>query len=149
MNAEVIGIDHVYVAVRSLAASERFYDAVLGTILGFRKRRFAIGGEPHVHYFNRQFGFVLRPARPATPDHDPWAPGLHHFCLRVEDEAAVDRVGRALGAAAIDASPARYYPEYAADYYATFFHDPDGIRLEVTNFRAERRARMNDWDAEG
>ena len=34
------------------------------------------------------------------------------------------------------------YPEYAADYYATFFEDPDGIRLEVTNFREERRRRF-------
>ena len=31
----------------------------------------------------------------------------------------------------IDASLPRLYPEYAADYYATFFPDPDGMRLEV------------------
>lgn len=29
------------------------------------------------------------------------------------------------------------YPEYAPDYYAIFFSDPDGIRLELTNFRQE------------
>ena len=40
----------------------------------------------------------------------------------------------------------RYYPEYAADYYATFFTDGDGIRLEITNFREIRRRRMFDWD---
>jgi len=38
------------------------------------------------------------------------------------------------------------YPEYAPDYYATFFRDPDGVHLEVTNYRQERRKRFEDWD---
>ncbi|PYJ97601.1 MAG: glyoxalase, partial [Verrucomicrobia bacterium] len=32
------------------------------------------------------------------------------------------------------------------DYYAIFFSDPDGIRLEVTNYRQERRNRFDDWE---
>ena len=43
-------------------------------------------------------------------------------------------------------SPPQLYPEYAPDYYAIFFSDPDGIRLEVTNYREERRKRFEDWD---
>ena len=73
--------------------------------------------------------------------HDPYAPGLHHLCFRVEDAAAVDDSGQKLRAAGIDASQPRLYPEYAPDYHATFFSDPDGLRLEVTNYRAERRQR--------
>lgn len=146
MEAEVIGIDHLYLSVHSMPASERFYDGVLMRILGFRKSTFALGGEPHVQYFNRHFGIVIRPARAGTPAHDSGAPGLHHLCLRVEGTAEVDRVARALLACGVDASAPRHYPEYAADYYATFFTDPDGVRLEVTNFRAERRARMEHWD---
>jgi glyoxylase I family protein len=143
---DVIGIDHVYIAVRDLARSEAFYDRVM-EILGFRKGTRAIGGEPHRHYYNRQFGFSLRPARPGTPAHDPYAPGLHHFCFRVLDEACVDRAAQQLQSAGIDATPPQYYPEYAPDYYATFFADPDGVRLEITNFRQQRRQRMYDWDA--
>jgi catechol 2,3-dioxygenase-like lactoylglutathione lyase family enzyme len=142
MEAEVLGIDHIYISVRDLAASEKFYDAVLLRILGFRRNAFHLEGDAHIQYFNRQFGFVIRPAREVMAAHDPGRPGLHHFCLRVEGEAEVDRVAAALRAAGIEASPPRYYLEYAADYYATFFRDPDGVRLEVTNFRAERRARM-------
>ncbi len=41
----------------------------------------------------------------------------------------------------------RYYPEYGQDYYATFFEDPDGTRLEVMNFRELRRKIMYDWEA--
>ena len=138
--AVVLGIDHVYISVRDLALSERFYDSVLVDALGHVKAKVPIGGDPHVHYINRHFSLALRPARSRAP-HDPHAAGLHHFCFRVEDEAAVDRVAARLAAAGIAASAPRLYPEYAPDYYATFFSDPDGVRLELTNFRAERRAR--------
>ena len=148
MPVEVIGIDHVYLAVRDLARSEAFYDRVM-TVLGYRKGQSTIGGDPHVHFWNRQFGFSLRPARPGTPDHDPYAPGLHHFCFRVVDEEAVDRAARELRAAGIAVTDPQGYPEYAPDYYAVFFTDPDGVRLEITNFRQNRRRRMFDWDAPG
>jgi glyoxylase I family protein len=58
----------------------------------------------------------------------------------------VDRAARELEEAGVDATEPRYYPEYAPDYYATFFTDPDEIRLEVTNFREVRRKLMYDWE---
>ena len=149
MPVDVIGIDHVYVTVRDLAAAEAFYDRVMIGVLGYRKGSAPIGGDPHRHYFNRHFGFSIRPARAGTPAHDPYAPGLHHFCFRVETEAAVDQAARELAAAGVAASTPRYYPEYDADYYATFFEGPDGVRLEITNFRKSRRERMTNWDALG
>ena len=145
MAVEVLGIDHVYLAVRDLARSTLFYDGVMA-VLGYRRADGAIGGDPHVHYYNRQFGVSLRPARAGTPAHDPYAPGLHHFCFRVIDAPAVDRAAAELRAAGVSPSEPRLYPEYAPDYYATFFDDPDGIRLEITNFRAQRRQRMYAWD---
>jgi glyoxylase I family protein len=146
MPVDVLGIDHIYVTVRDLAAAEAFYDCVLVGVLGHRKASAPIGGDPHLHYYNRHFGFSIRPARAGTTDHDPYAPGLHHFCFRVEDEHAVDQAARELGAAGVAATAPRYYPEYDADYYATFFTGPDGVRLEITGFRASRRQRMNNWD---
>lgn len=147
--AEVIGFDHVYLTVTSMARSESFYDRVLRDLLGFRKNAFALDGEPHVQYYNRHFGLVLRPARRTSSAHDPYAPGLHHLCLRVADANDVDRVAQALGDAGLEATPARLFPEYAPDYRATFIEDPDGLRLEITNFRAERRARLLHWDDGG
>ena len=141
---EVVGIDHIYITVSDLERSESFYDRALLETLGFRKKRFVLGGEPHVQYFNRHFGYVLRPARgPAR--HDAYTPGLHHFCLRVDSAADVIEVARRLRALGIEASEARLYPEYAPDYSATFFTDPDGVRLEVTNYRQERRERHDNW----
>jgi glyoxylase I family protein len=141
---EVTGIDHIYITVSDLARSEVFYDQVLLKTLGFRKNKFTLGGEPHVQYFNRHFGYVLRPSHKATT-HDAYAPGLHHFCLRVDSTEDVVAVAAQLRAAGIDATEAKNYPEYAPDYWATYFFDPDGIRLEITNYRQERRERHDNW----
>ena len=142
--AQITGIDHIYLTVSDLARSEAFYDRAMKT-LGFRKNTFKLGGEPHVQYFNRHFGFVLRPAR-SNAAHDPYAPGLHHFCLRVDSIEDVVSTANALRAAGIDADEAKPHAAYAPDYWATFFTDPDGMRLEVTNYRQERRDRHDHWD---
>lgn len=142
---EVIGIDHIYIAVSDLARSEAFYDRVLLAELGFRKNRFVLEGDPHLQYYNRHFGYVLRPAK-KKPASDPFSPGLHHFCFRVDDAKDVQSVALRLRAAGVNASEAALCPEYAPDYWATYFEDPDGIRLEVTNYRKERRERHDHWD---
>lgn len=143
---EVIGIDHIFITVTDLAQSEPFYDVVLMQTLGFRKSKFPLGalGEPHIQYYNRHFGYVLRPARNLSK-HELYSPGLHHFCLRVDKAADVHAVAEQLRRSGIDATEARVYPDYAPDYVATFFTDPDGIRLEVTNYRLERRERHDQW----
>lgn len=143
---EVIGIDHIYIAVSDLRRSERFYDEVM-EILGFRKNTFMNEGDHHIQYYNRHFGFVLRQAHSRTSRHDPLSPGLHHFCFRVEDSGAVDAIARRFKDAGVDFSPPQVYPEYAPDYYAIFFSDPDGIRLEITNYRQERRRRHDEWES--
>jgi glyoxylase I family protein len=142
--AEVTGIDHIYITVSDMARSELFYDQVLLHALNFRKSKFTLGDDPHIQYFNRLFGYVLRPARVGTL-HDAYAPGLHHFCLRVDTIAEVHEVAQTLQRVSISATEARLYPEYAPDYTATFFEDPDGLRLEVTNYRRERRDRHANW----
>ncbi len=143
----VIGIDHLYIAVTDMAKSERFYDAVMG-VLGFRKNTFALGAEPHVQYYNRHFGYVLRPARVSTP-HNPYAAGLHHFCLRVDREQDVADAVQQLRQAGIEVSGPAHHPEYAPDYVAAFLQDPDGLRLEITNYRQERRERHDHWESTG
>jgi catechol 2,3-dioxygenase-like lactoylglutathione lyase family enzyme len=114
---DVTGIDHIYITVSDMARSQAFYTTVLGQVLGFRHNSFTLGGDPHVQFYNRHFGYVLRPARLATP-HQPYAPGLHHFCLRVDTVADVAQAAQALQAAGIAATDAKLYP--------------DGIRLEIT-----------------
>jgi glyoxylase I family protein len=76
--SEVIGIGHVYVTVSDLGVSEAFYDRVMIEALGFRKNKFALAGDPHVQYFNRQFGFMLRPTR-VPSKHEPYSPAAFRF----------------------------------------------------------------------
>jgi len=118
---EIIGIDHIYIAVSNIERSKTFYDIVM-EILGFRNNTITINNEEHIQYYNRHFGYVLRPAH-ITEKHNPYAPGLHYLCLRVE----------------------KLYKEYAPDYYAVFLKDPDGIELEITNYRNERKKRYENW----
>jgi glyoxylase I family protein len=140
---DVTGVDHIYVAVADLERSERFYDAVM-KVLGFRKGTAPVAGERHLHYFNRVTQYTIRPAKHAAT-HDPYSPGLHHVCLRVGDDVAVDAAARALRAIGVDASDPKLYPEYAPDYYATFFSDPDGIRLEIVALRRMRSLIRDRW----
>ena len=141
---EVLGIDHFYLAISDLVRSEAFYDRVMLDALGFRKNKFTLANDPHIQYFNCFFGYVLRPARTLSK-HDSYAPGLHHICLRVTSISDVRAVAAKLLRAGIEATKPQLYPEYAQDYWATFFTDPDGIRLEITNYRQERRDRHDSW----
>ena len=68
-----------------------------------------------------------------------YAPGLHHLAFAVEAAGDVD----AAHAAAVEAGAEilhapRVFPQYRHDYYATFFLDPDGFRLEVATARDAR-----------
>lgn len=144
MSTEVIGIDHVYLTVTDLKKSEEFYDKLM-PILGFKKSHNPIGGDPHVHYYCRHYGFSLRPARTQSK-HDSYSPGLHHFCFRVESVEDINELYTKMKHAGLLVSDPKFFPEYQPDYYAVFFEDPDGIRLEATNFRAQRKRHFNDWD---
>jgi glyoxylase I family protein len=141
---EIIGIDHIYITVSNLQVSEKFYDIVMKA-LGFRKNQFQLNSETHIQYYNRHFGYVLRPSHTAHT-YNPYAPGLHHFCLRVESEKDVEEVAKSLKKQNITVSEPRLFPEYAPDYFAVFFSDPDGIILEITNYRQERRERFDNWE---
>jgi len=140
---EIIGLDHLYLTVADFLRSQVFYDRVMQT-LGFRKGDKTIGGDPHAHYFNPVFQLTIRPARRDAP-HDPYAPGLHHVCLQVKTRADVDAAAAALREIGIDATEPRVYAEYNPDYYATFFADPDGIRLEIVARTPYRDALVEHW----
>jgi glyoxylase I family protein len=144
MTLEVTAVDHIYVAVTDLARSIAFYDPLM-RVLGFRKGTKPIAGEQHVHYFNRVTQYSLRPAR-GNRAHDPYSAGLHHLCFRLPSREQVDAAAREIRGLGIEVSEPRLYPEYADDYYATFFADPDGIRLELVAMRRMRELVRDHWD---
>src|SRR5262249_30971312 len=114
--------------------------------LGFKKGTLPIGGEPHCHYYNRDFQISIRPAH-RRAKHDSYSPGLHHICLRVANNREVDETARRLrGRLKLDLEGPRLWPEYAPDYYALFFSNPDGIRFEIMNYRRGRKRVRKLWD---
>jgi glyoxylase I family protein len=143
MSIEVGAIDHVFIAVRDLARSEAFYDDVM-RLLGFKKGIFPIAGERHLHYFNQVTQYTIRPAKSPGP-HEPYRPGLHHLCFRVASREQVDEAAAGLAALSVAATGPALYSEYADDYYATFFTDPDGIRLEIVALRRGRVLVRDRW----
>lgn len=144
MDLELIGIDHVYLAVSDFARSEKFYDRVMRA-LGFKKGTGSLGGARHCHYYNRSFQVTIRPARARARRHDPYSAGLHHLCMRARDNAMVDRLARALKSLKVAVDGPRTCPEYAPDYYAAFFTDPDGLRLEIVNHFRRRKTVRRRW----
>jgi catechol 2,3-dioxygenase-like lactoylglutathione lyase family enzyme len=120
------GIHHVDLTVSDLGRSTAFYDRVL-PLLGFRRSSDVPEG-PIWAGARVEIGLVA--ARRATP-HDRYAPGLHHLAFEAPSPAAVDEAHRglsALGVTLLDAPAA--YPQYGPGYYAVFFADPDGLKLE-------------------
>jgi catechol 2,3-dioxygenase-like lactoylglutathione lyase family enzyme len=141
---EVTALDHLYLTVADVSRSESFYDTVFG-LLDFRKLDAAIAGDPHRHYFNRVMQVSIRQATTAGAMHDAYAPGLHHVCLQVADAAAVDKFHALATAKGIVATAPALYPQYADDYYATFFADPDGLRFEIVARRVRRKLTALRW----
>ncbi len=128
-------VHHIDLSVRDPAASRPFYEAVLGFI-GYRiGTEYAHGGcDFDLRDADGRFGSVgIRLASGGNADraHDRYAPGLHHLAWTAagrHDVEALYQVLLTIGAVVLD--PPRDYPEYGAGYYAVFFADPDGLKLE-------------------
>ena len=124
---DVLGVDHVDLTVNDLARSIPFYEKVLGA-LGFRR----VPHATYVAWANAHLAIVLRPAARAAA-FDRYRVGLHHLALEAGSRQAVNERAEWLRAqgAEIESGPEAYW--YQPGYYAVFFYDPDGIKLEIVH----------------
>ena len=104
-----------------------------------RMQRARRGGSetPAAHASTSRCG--LRTPSSATA-YERYARGPHHLAFHAASREVVDRdhgVVHAIGATVLDA-PADFggQPDYTAGYYAAFFADPDGLKLEVVHLPA-------------
>ena len=131
------GAHHIDLTVRDLKVSHAFYEAFLSH-LGFIVAKvsdeiveYELPASPGAKIGDYHLSIGLVPARANATPHDRYSPGLHHLALRAESRADVDDFYahlQKIGAPILDA-PAEY-PQYSAGYYAVFFADPDGLKLE-------------------
>jgi catechol 2,3-dioxygenase-like lactoylglutathione lyase family enzyme len=146
MPIEVFGVEHIDLTVNDLQRSLPFYEKVLG-FLGFRR-------VPHENYtalFNGHMAIGFRTAAPeeqgATFNRS--RVGLHHLAFRAKTREDVDAFYRFLareGVTILD--PPAEYPQYGPNYYAVFFADPDGMKLELVHFPWGywKRVQTEGWD---
>lgn len=63
--------------------------------------------------------------------------GINHLCFRVGSKEEVDKFCKEFlesrNISPLYETP-KLFPEYALDYYAVYFEDPDKIKLEVTYY---------------
>jgi|ERR1019366_4779444 glyoxylase I family protein len=131
------GIAHLDLVVGSIERSLAFYRGLLGP-LGYSALR-EIGGErgESVCYLSIPGRFEgslgLREAQStahATP-YERYAIGVHHVCFNADSRAVVDERSAWLRdqGVRVESEPREY--DYTPGYYAVFFYDPDGIKLEL------------------
>lgn len=139
-------ISHIDLSIGDPERSIPFYSALFGALgwTRFASEQPGFTG-PHpsrAAWFTRYpsgafFGIEVRPGRPESRErkHDRHAPGLHHLAFHAESREDVDAIHAAVEAAGgtVLDPPTDYggQPGYGPGYYAAFFADPDGVKLEV------------------
>jgi glyoxylase I family protein len=126
---------HVDLVVSSLDRSLPLYRELLEP-LGYIEAYEVVGerGETIWYLDGEGVGASLGLRAAQTPHdgvYDRYAVGLHHLAFEAASREAVDdRYRWALARGLEIENEPREWP-YVPGYYATFFHDPDGIKLEV------------------
>jgi glyoxylase I family protein len=131
------GVHHVDLVVSSIERSLPFYRELLGP-LGWHGIGEVEGerGETIWYLTGRECSIGLREAQSKAAPYDRYAVGLHHLAFEVASRGAVDERAEWLRAAdvGIESEPQEY--TYMPGYYAVFFYDPDGLKLEIVHVPA-------------
>jgi glyoxylase I family protein len=127
------GVHHVDLVVSSIERSLPFYRELLAP-LGYHRISEVEGerGETIWYLGGPDVALGLREAQ-SEGGHDRYRIGLHHVAFEAWSRAVVDERAAWLAAqgATIESGPEEY--GYVPGYYAVFFHDPDGIKLEIVH----------------
>ncbi len=133
----VVGIDHLSIRVGDYQKSKQFYSRLFA-FLGFE---LSDEYDEMIGWTNGRTRFWISPADAKGRAHKYRTGdiGFHHYAFQLRGRKDVDALQTFLrddlGATIVD--PAG---EYYDDYYAVFFLDPDGLKLEGMKY-GERQAR--------
>ena len=133
------GVHHVDLVVSSVERSLPFYRDLLGP-LGFHRISEVEGerGETIWYFEGPGSAIGIRKAPGSSETQriggiDRYGLGLHHLAFEAVSRAVVDeRNDWLVGAGAEIETPPHEYA-YSPGYYAVFFYDPDGIKLEIVH----------------
>jgi glyoxylase I family protein len=126
-------LHHVDLVVSSIERSLPFYRDLLAP-LGFHRIGEVEGerGETIWYLSGADCSLGLREAQSEGP-FDRYRVGLHHLALEAGSRGVVNERAEWLRTqgAEIESGPEEY--SYVPGYYAVFFYDPDGIKLEIVH----------------
>ena len=132
---KVVGIDHLVIRVGDYERSKRFYGRLF-SFLGFE----VLGDYgDQIGWTNGKTRFWIAPAE-GRKSYRIGDVGLHHYAFELRNRKDVDALQAYLerqGVRIVDPAD-----EYYDDYYAVFFLDPDGLKLEGMKYgelTAQRR----------
>jgi catechol 2,3-dioxygenase-like lactoylglutathione lyase family enzyme len=128
-----MGVHHVDLVVSSLERSLRFYRDLLEP-LGYTRIGEVTGERGETIRYHAGAGTAVGIREAQSPGaYDRYRVGLHHLAFRAASREVVDERHRWAVEHGVEIeSPPREY-DYIPGYYAFFFYDPDGIKLEVVH----------------
>ena len=129
------GFHHVDLVVSSILRSLPFYRELLEP-LGWHRVGEVEGerGETIWYISGPGSSLGLRQAQTATDEpFDRYRVGVHHVAFEAPSRFEVDERAEWLRGrgVSIESGPEEYW--YIPGYYAVFFYDPDGIKLEIVH----------------
>ena len=130
-----MSVQHVDLVVSSIERSLPFYRQLLAP-LGFHRIGEVEGerGETIWYVSSVACSIGLREAQTRSEgEYDRYRVGLHHLAFEASSRGAVNERADWLRrqGAEIESGPEEY--AYSPGYYAVFFFDPDGIKLEIVH----------------
>jgi catechol 2,3-dioxygenase-like lactoylglutathione lyase family enzyme len=123
----VVGIDHLVLSVGDFVRSKEFYDKLLG-FLGF-ERKYDYADMAGWSNGKTLFWIAAADAQGRKRKYRKGDIGFHHYAFELASRNDVDALGAFLeenGMTVLD-PPGEYY---GRNYYAVYFADPDGMKLE-------------------
>jgi len=133
-------MNHLRLTVTDIPRAEQFYDPLLG-FMGYRlveKSGIRLAWAAMTPGGSLQWVILsLVSEAGAERVHDRYSPGLHHFAWNADSREEVDRFHSLLcdGGVSVLDPPTEY--AYEPGYYAVFFSDPDGMKLEFVHVPVE------------
>jgi glyoxylase I family protein len=128
------GVHHVDLVVSSIERSLPFYTGLLGP-LGYYRVSEVEGerGETIWYIGGPGTGIGLRKAQSEAEPYDRYRVGLHHLAFEADSREQVDNraAWARMQGVEIENDPQEY--TYIPGYYAAFFYDPDGLKLEIVH----------------
>ena len=123
----VVGIDHLVLSVGDFERSKEFYKKLLG-FLGF-KLKYEYPDMAGWSNGKTLFWIAAADAQGKKHKYRKGDIGFHHYAFELSSRKDVDELGAFLqkNAMTVVDPPGEYY---GRNYYAVYFTDPDGMKLE-------------------